>query len=83
MNFKESLKILGIEKYKERIVKSNSHGELFHLEQYPLLAKNITGDGFPEWFELVVQYAEDNWDRPESIFQHIVKILLNEKNRNI
>ena len=38
MNFKESLKILGIEDYAERIYSSNSHGELFHLQQYFILA---------------------------------------------
>ena len=32
MNFEEALKKLDIEEYEERIINSNSHGELFHLQ---------------------------------------------------
>lgn len=83
MTFNEALKILGIEDYAERIYKSNSHGELFHLEQYIELA-NILKDGlikegkgaFRLWFEEVIKYAEEDWKRPESVFQHIGTIFL-------
>lgn len=76
MNFKKALQILGIEKYGERIFNSNSHGEMFHLQDYFLLAKHIgKTDWFAEWFECMVKQAEENWDRPESIFQHILTVL--------
>lgn len=75
MNFKESLEILGIEKYGERIFNSNSHGELFHLQIYFTLAEKIgKTDWFTEWFDNIVKMAEDTWDRPESVFQHIDEI---------
>ena len=76
MNFKESLQILGIEKYQERIFNSNSHGELFHLIDYIALAGILKDKkDFSEWFEITVEYAEKNWKRPESVFQHIPKLL--------
>lgn len=76
MEFKQALEILGIEEYGERIFNSNSHGELFFLKQYFVLAdllkdiKNIK-ERFSSWFKEVVKFAEENWERPESIFQHI------------
>lgn len=77
MTFKESLKILGIEEYGQRIWNSNSRGELFHLEQYFHMAE-VFGEAewFPKWFEAVVKQAEKEWDRPESVFQHINTILI-------
>lgn len=79
MEFKEALKILGIEKYAERIFNSNSHGELFHLQQYFVLA-GLVGktNWFARWFEAVVKQAEKEWKRPESVFQHIEKILIKQ-----
>lgn len=79
MDFKEALKKLGIEKYAERIWKSNSNGELFYLSQYFDLAK-MEGDlsWFPRWFEANVKYAEENWNNPESVFQHVSKILVQQ-----
>lgn len=78
MNFEEALKKLGIEKYSERIFNSNSHGELFHLQLYIDLAESLKDDlsWFSEWFEEIVKLAEEQWQRPESIFQHIDKMLL-------
>jgi hypothetical protein len=86
MNFIEALQILGIQKYAERIWHSNSHGELFHLHQYFVLAKLFKDDkvllnNFPEWFERVVKCAEENWERPESVFQHIQEIIVKELER--
>lgn len=77
MNFKEALQKLGIEDYAERIWHSNSHGELFHLEQYLTLSEKIKNETkwFRAWFEETVKYAEANWERPESVFQHISKII--------
>ena len=77
MNFNEALKVLGIEDYAERIFNSNSHGELFHLHQYIQLANLLKEDTgwFRGWFEETVKWAEENWQRPESIFQHILKTL--------
>jgi len=76
MEFKEAIKKLGIEEYSKRIFNSNSHGELFHLYGYIQLAE-LVGDNnwFKDWFDSVVKWAEDNWDRPESVFQHIPKLL--------
>lgn len=77
MNLQEALKTLGIEQYAKRIVNSNSHGELFHLQQYFVLAETLgETDWFADWFKEVVKLAEENWERPESVFQHIDKILL-------
>ena len=75
ITFKQALEILGIEKYSQRIIDSNSRGELFHLTQYMNLATILgKGDWFVEWFESVVKFAEKNWERPESVFQHIEKV---------
>lgn len=82
MSFKDVLEILGIEKYEQRIMDSNSYGELFHLQQYVNLSK-IVGktDWFPIWFDGVVDSAEKSWRRPESVFQYIEKILLDHHYR--
>jgi len=77
MELKEALEILGIEEYQSRIFSSNSHGELFHLEQYFILAEHLGKTiFFKKWFEHVVASAEKEWERPESIFQHILKIYI-------
>jgi len=76
MTFKEALKKLGIEEYGERIFNSNSHGELFHLDQYITMAKHFEDlKWFPKWFKAVVLEAKETWKRPESVFQHIARIL--------
>jgi len=80
MDLNEALKTLGIEEYVDRIFKSNSKGELFHIQQYFELAENLgETDWFADWFREVVKNAEENWERPESVFQHISKILVNSK----
>ena len=72
MNFKEALEKLNIEDFGERIFNSNSRGELFHLADYIMLAGVVTdSDMFREWFLRIVSFAEEQWKRPESIFQHI------------
>lgn len=80
MTFKEALKILNIEDYGQRIFNSNSHGELMHLQDYIVIA-SVKSDlsWFRPWFEVVVMWAEKTWDRPESVFQHVLKILLEEE----
>ena len=57
MTFDEALKILDIEIYKNRIIHSNSHGELFHLADYILLAKywNKKRNELPEFPPLTKQ----------------------------
>lgn len=76
MNFNEALKKLDIEEYGERIFNSNSHGELFHLQDYIMLAELFNNvSWFKEWFRFTIKWAETNWSRPESIFQHIPKFL--------
>lgn len=80
MSFEEALKTLGIEEYKERIFHSNSHGELFHLLDYIWLAENWPQPKEPEHefsivFKKIVDFAQEKWERPESVFQHIPKML--------
>jgi hypothetical protein len=77
MTFNEALKKLNIEDYGERIFNSNSHGELFHLWDYIALAESLDdASWFRGWFIEVVAWAEKNWQRPESVFQHLSKLLL-------
>jgi len=80
--FNDALKVLNIEDYAQRIFNSNSNGELFHLQQYFMLAEHLKDNSFwfREWFENVVKFAEQNWQRPESVFQHISKILVETYN---
>ena len=77
MTFGEALKALNIEDFGERIFNSNSHGELFHLVQYShlveILEKMGQLDEFRGWFLRLVEMAESEWDRPESIFQHVLE----------
>ena len=75
ITFDDVLKKLDIAEYGERIFKSNSHGELFHINDYLVLSKLEDISWFRDWFVQVVKYAEENWDRPESVFQHIPKLL--------
>lgn len=83
MNFQQALTVLGIEDYAERIFASNSHGELLHLQQYFTLAETFKDDAkwFRDWFIAVVEFAEQNWQRPESVFQHISKILVEQMSK--
>ncbi len=76
INFNEALKILDIEEYKERIFTSNSRGELYHLQDYIALAKFFKNyptaiSVFKKHFEEVVDDAYKNWERPQSVFQHL------------
>jgi hypothetical protein len=80
MNLQTALETLDIADYGERIFRSNSHGELFHLMDYAMLADVFSPTGekvssFRPWFQATVKFAEENWSRPESIFQHIPKML--------
>jgi hypothetical protein len=78
MTYDEALKKLNIEDYAERIFNSNSHGELFHLGDYITIAEALDDEDastFREWFAETVKFAEQNWQRPESIFQHIPKCM--------
>jgi hypothetical protein len=82
MTFREALDILGISEFHDRIINSNSHGELFHLGQYFDFVRVFeqASDGDKQWFvgffKGCVEHAEKTWKRPESVFQHIGKILL-------
>lgn len=76
MTFGEALKKLNIEDYGERIFNSNSHGELFHLCDYINLAEMVEDvNWFRPWFVAKVKQAEQEWNRPESIFQHLPRLL--------
>jgi hypothetical protein len=81
MTLQEALTKLGIEDYGERIFNSNSHGELFHLNQYVQLANELKGletGWFRGWFESVVNEAKETWQRPESVYQHIRRVWVQE-----
>ena len=78
MSFTQALEELNIQDYEDRILNSNSHGELFHTMDYIYIAqhfKDKDSSWFKEWFEAAVRWAEKNWHRPESIFQHIPRML--------
>lgn len=77
MNFGDAIKKLNIEDYGERIFNSNSHGELFHLSDYVAIAEVCGEDTgwFREWFVAAVKDVEAHWKRPESVFQHMPRML--------
>jgi len=73
--FDEALAKLGIADFKERIMLSHSHGELYFLSDYLALAQAIDDPvNFRRFFLAVVDHAEKTWERPDSVFQHILKI---------
>lgn len=75
ITFEEVLDKLGISEYSTRIVNSNSHGELFHIYDYFVLASlGLDKTKFSAWFRETVLFAEKNWQRPESVFQHVLQI---------
>ena len=76
MTFDEAMKVLNIEDFSERTFNSNSHGELFHIQEYIALAQ-VPGNKawFRPWFLSIVEFAEKNWTRPESCFQHLARFL--------
>lgn len=79
MTFGDALKRLNIEDYGERIFNSNSHGELFHLADYIAMAETIEDPSwFRELFVVLVAHAEKTWQRPESVFQHFPRMLIDE-----
>ncbi len=75
MSFLGALKKLNIEEYAERIWRSNSHGEIMHVFDYIQIARLKDVNWFRKWFVEVVARAEKEWERPESIFQHIPKLI--------
>ena len=78
ITFYDALKKLKIEKYCDRILKSNSKGELIHTQYYFMLSDHIDSrdvSEFSKWFDKMVEFAEKNWKRPESVFQHVPRLL--------
>ncbi len=80
MTFDESLKLLNIEDYKDRIMGSSSHGELMHLVDYVSIAMTFKNtDMGLGWFRpLFVQLVESTareWQRPESVYQHMPRLM--------
>ena len=78
-NVLEVLQKLGIEEYADRIFHSNSHGELFHLDDYYRLYELYKDseafmEYFPVWFRLLVDHAEKNVSNPEAVFQHVARL---------
>jgi hypothetical protein len=79
MTFQEALKKLNIEDYADRIWNSNSHGELFFIQDYINMATSFKGDmaWFRPLFRICVYFAEQSWKRPESCFQHMPRLMAN------
>ncbi len=76
IDLSEILKRLNIEEYEDRILNSNSHGELFHVYDYFNIYETLKESSlmlvlFSIFFKSLVKFAEENWERPESIFQHM------------
>jgi len=81
MTFEDICKELGITEYASAIFSSNSHGELMHLCDYTSFLElhrkhQWFRDIFPDWFKLTVEWAEKNWERPASIYQHMYKLFV-------
>lgn len=77
MTFPESLQILGIADFEERIYNSNSHGELMHLADYHMMAAEFPPEMLPYFrtiFLSIVDYCGKNWRHPESCFQHMPEL---------
>ncbi len=80
--FGEVFEALGIADFADRIFNSNSRGELFHLQDYTNILKwaRLPGNeavlpNFRTMFLEIVKYAEENWARPASVFQHMPKLI--------
>jgi hypothetical protein len=82
LTFDQALEILNIQDFETRIINSNGHGELFHLLDYIGIADALREDPswYRDWFILIIQWAQENWKRPESVFQHIPRILSEQLN---
>lgn len=81
-SFDEALKVLNIEDYRDRIFNSSSTGELAFLQEYIWLAETLSNIGevevFRDLFLALVNEANEKWERPESIYQYIPSLILNE-----
>jgi len=78
--FGEATKFLNIQKYEDRIMNSSSTGELFFIVDYINLANhwkrnNFNVVEFSKLIDDIVKHAEDTWKRPESVFQHMPKMI--------
>lgn len=80
MTFDEALKKLNIEDHREKIINSNSHGEIFYLQDYIIFAeiwdKSCIKTPFRKFFLDAVEWANETWERPESIYQHIKRVFV-------
>ncbi len=76
MNFIQALKKLNIEDYEKDIINSNSHGELFHLQDYIAIAEiKCSQNWFREFLKDMIEMTNKSWERPKSVFQHIIPLL--------
>jgi len=88
MNLDEALKFLNIEEFYKDIYHSSSTGELFHLYDYIVIAERLEriairegidpmehGKWFGWFFRMIVDWAKENWNRPQSIYQHMITML--------
>ena len=81
ITIEDCFKFLRIHDHYEMAYKSNSYGETFHLLQYYDLCllisnNNININIFKEWFDYTIEYVNNNWKRPISIYQHVYKEFL-------
>jgi hypothetical protein len=87
MSLNESLKILDIEDYEDKIFSSSSKGGIMHVLDYPYIAswyaaQGYTDNWFREWFVDIVKKCE-SWERPESVYQHIPRLLKETRNLEV
>lgn len=83
LSFRELCELLGIPDLCERIFHSNSRGELFHLQDYYGFLHYILAQPDPPaarlhlvcMIRMSVRFAEENWERPNSVFQHMPKMV--------
>lgn len=80
MNLQEAFEFLGISEHLENAWNSSSTGELFFLQDYIVIANFMKETGykdvtkFTKWFNDTVDYAYKHWQRPISIYQHLMRI---------
>ena len=78
MSFQQVCAKLGIPEYTEAIFHSNSHGELMHTADYYEIQKGKKKSDL-KWFRplflICDAYAKKNWERPESWYQHMPKMM--------
>lgn len=79
MNIAQVCEELGIPEYAERIWHSSSTGELYHVLDYHQMLEACKNAEekllIGRCIKIVVEWAEENWSRPESVFQDMPRMI--------